>query len=100
MREVSDQAGLYSFELSKNATIGVPVVAQQKQIQLGTMKLQVRSLVLISGLGSGVAESCRVGHRRGSDLVLLWLWHRLAAVALIQHLAWEPPYAAHVALKN
>ena len=34
------------------------------------------------------------------DLALLWLWYRLAAVALIRPLAWEPPYAAGVALKR
>ena len=34
------------------------------------------------------------------DLVLLWLWCRPAAVALIQPLAWELPYAADAALKN
>ena len=33
-------------------------------------------------------------------LALLWLWYRLAAVALIQSLAWEPPYALGVALKR
>ena len=33
------------------------------------------------------------------DPVLLWLW-RLAAVALIQPLAWEPPGAMGVALKR
>ena len=44
-----------------------------------------------------VAVSCGVGCRRGSDLALLWLWHRLAAIALIQPLAWEPPYAAAAA---
>ena len=44
--------------------------------------------------------SCGVGHRRGSDPMLLWLWRRLAAVVLIQSLAWEPPYAACVALKD
>ena len=44
--------------------------------------------------------SCGVGHRRGWDLVLLWLWHRPAATALIQPLAWEPPYAMGVALKR
>ena len=33
--------------------------------------------------GSSVASSCGVGHRCGLDPVLLWLWHRLAAVALI-----------------
>ena len=41
-----------------------------------------------------------VGHRCSSDLALLWLWHRLAAVAPIRLLAWEPPYAADVALKR
>ena len=41
--------------------------------------------------------SCGVGCRRGSDLVLLWLWYRPAAIALIRPLAWEPPYAAGVA---
>ena len=30
----------------------------------------------------------------------LWLWCRLAAIALIELLAWEPPYAIRVALKR
>ena len=34
------------------------------------------------------------------DLALLWLWHRPAAVAPIQPLAWGPPYAKGVALKK
>ena len=38
--------------------------------------------------------SCGVDHRPGSDLALVWLWCRPAAVAPIQPLAWEPPYAA------
>ena len=42
-------------------------------------------------------KSCGEGCRRGSDPALLWLWHRLAATALIQPLAWEPPYAAGAA---
>ena len=29
-----------------------------------------------------------------------WQWRRLAAVALIRLLAWEPPYAMGVALKR
>ena len=41
-----------------------------------------------------------IGCRHGSDLVLLWLWYRLAAVAPIQLLAWEPPYATGVAIKS
>ena len=44
--------------------------------------------------------SCGVGHRQSLDLVLLWLWHRLAVVALIRPLAWELPYAMGVALKK
>ena len=32
--------------------------------------------------------------------MLLWLWCRLAAVALIRPLAWEPPYAVGTALKS
>ena len=44
--------------------------------------------------------SCSVGHRRGSDPVLLWLWGRLGATAPIRPLAWEPPYAEGVALKQ
>ena len=43
---------------------------------------------------------CGVGHRRGSDLALLWLCCRPAATALIRRLAWEPPYAMGVALKG
>ena len=41
-----------------------------------------------------------VGLRCSLDAVLLWLWYRLAAVALIQPLTWEPPYAKGVALKD
>ena len=45
--------------------------------------------------------SCGVGHRCGSDPMLLWLWHRLAAVVLIQPLVWELSYAMGVvALKR
>ena len=42
--------------------------------------------------------SCGVGHRLSLDLVLLW--HRPAATAPIQPLAWEPPCAMGVALKK
>ena len=44
--------------------------------------------------------SCGVGCCRVSDPVLLGLWYRLAAVALIQLLAWELPYDTDVALKK
>ena len=39
-----------------------------------------------------------VGHRCGWDLMLLWLW--LAAIALIEPLAWESPYATGTTLKR
>ena len=43
--------------------------------------------------------SCGVSCKRSSDPELLWLC-RPAAVASIGPLAWEPPYAAGVALEN
>ena len=52
------------------------------------------------GYGYDIAESCGVGCRCGSDCMLMWLWHRPAAVALILSLAWELSYAASAALKR
>ena len=49
---------------------------------------------------SAIAVSCGVGHRCGSDPVLLWLWCSLAAVALIQTIARGRPYAVGAALKK
>ena len=37
--------------------------------------------------------TCGVGRKSDSDLVVLWLWCRPAAVAPIRPLAWEPPHA-------
>ena len=71
-----------------------------KLIRLGTIRLWVQPLASLSGLGSSVAVSCGVGRRRSSDPALLWVWCRLAAVAPIGSLAWEPPYAASAALKK
>ena len=47
-----------------------------------------------------MAVSCGGGRRRGSEPVLLWLWCRPAAAALIRPLAWQPLYAMGVALKD
>ena len=44
--------------------------------------------------------SCGVGHRRGLDPALLWLWCRLEATAHIRPLAWELPDATGAALKR
>ena len=67
------------------------------------MRMRVRSLALLHGLRIWHCHElwcCGVGHRCGLDSVLLWLWHRLAAAALIRTLAWEPPYATGAALKT
>ena len=44
--------------------------------------------------------SCSVGHRHGSYLALLWLWHRPVGVSLIKPLAWGLPYATGAAIKR
>ena len=60
--------------------------------------MQVGSLALLMGGGSGIALSCGVGHRSGSDPK--WLRCRTAATVLIRPLAWELPYADGEALKS
>jgi len=64
------------------------------------MRFWVGSLALLSGLRIWLCVSCAVGCRCSLDLVLLWLWRRPVATALIRPLAWEPPYAEGVALKG
>ena len=49
---------------------------------------------------TGIAMSCGVGHRHGSDPTWLWLWYGLAATVPTGPVAWEPPYATSVALKK
>ena len=49
------------------------------------------------GKESSIAVSCGVGPKCHSDIVLLWLWHRVEAAAPTQPLAWEHPCAAGVA---
>ena len=58
------------------------------------MRMQVRSLASLSVLRT----QCRIGRRHGLDPMLLW--HKTAVTALIQPLAWEPPYAVGTALKK
>ena len=43
-------------------------------------------------------ESCGVGYRHSLDL--MWLWCRLASIALIGPLVWEPPYVTGAALNT
>ena len=59
---------------SLKTTEGVSVVDQWKQIWLVSMRTEVQSLALLSGLM--IWRCCGVGRRCGLDLALLWLWHR------------------------
>ena len=71
-------------------TSRVPIVAQWVKNLTSIHEDTVQSL----------APSCGVSHGYGLDPALLWLGHRLAAVAPIRHLVWEIPYAAGAALKS
>ena len=69
---------------------GGPITVQQKHTLLVSMRTQVQSLALLSGLRILVAMSCGVGRRpalRGCG-------------ALIRHLGWELPNTTDVALKS
>ena len=44
--------------------------------------------------------SCGIDSRHSSDPVLLWLWHRPVATALIRYLVWGPPYAMGASLRK
>ena len=44
--------------------------------------------------------SCGAVCRHGSDPELLWLWYKLTAIALIEPLVWEPPYATSTVLEK
>ena len=102
----SDRSGRVTFihvgsAHSKTEFQEFPSWHQWKQIQPRTMRVWVRSLATLSGLGIWRChEPHVVGHRHSSYLALLWLWRKPAAVAPVRSLVWEPPYAADVALKR
>ena len=62
------------------------------------MGMHIPSQALLSGLRIGRCCERGAGRRCGSYVVLLW--HKPMAAALIQPLAWEPPYTTGVALKR
>ena len=86
--------------LSRNIFVGVPLVAQRKQIWLASMRTQVQSPPSLSGLRIRHCVNCGEGHRHGSDLALPQLCCRPVATAPIQPLAWESPYGAGAAVKR
>ena len=61
------------------------LVGSEMCIRDRSMRMRVQSLALFSGLRNWCCHE---------------LWRRSAATALIQPLAWEPPYAASAALKR
>ena len=63
---------LPSFGIYHKKSQGVPL--SRHESDLASMRTQVQSLALLSGLRIGVAVSRAVRHRGGSDLTLLWPW--------------------------
>ena len=55
----------------KKTETGIPVLPQQKQIRLMSMRYGFDPWPLSMGQGSGIAMSCGIGGRRGLDPVLL-----------------------------
>ena len=94
---LSERATTGGHLRTKSTDQGVPIVAQwltnPTRNQCGCMFDPWPCSV---GWASGVAMSCGVGHRCGSDPTLLWLWCRPVATAPIGPLVWEPPYATGV----
>ena len=86
--------------LLKNKNLEFPLWLRGLRTWLVSVRMQVQSLSLLSGLSTQHCHSCGVGHRCILDLALLWLWHRPAAAALIHPLAWKLPYDTGVAQKK
>ena len=82
----------------KSYNIRVPVMAEQKWIHLGTMRLQVRSLASLNGLRIQGCHELWYSLQTRLGSAWLWLWRGPEAIALIRPLAWEPPF--FVALKR
>ena len=70
--------------LPEKGAHGVPLVAQWNQIRLGTLRLRVRSLALLSEPRIRRCQELQYrNYRCGSDPACLWLWPWPAAAALI-----------------
>ena len=73
-------SSLYNLKKS-----GVFMVAQWVKSWLASMRMRIRSLPSLRGLKALALP--HVNCRQGSDMVLLWLWHRPAGIAPIGPLA-------------
>ena len=67
---------------------------------LVSLRTRVWSPASLSGLGIWPCRELWYRLQTWLGLMLLWLWNRLTAVALILPLAWELSYTVGVALKN
>ena len=77
-----------NYSALKRKESGAPTVSQG--VKNLTVRMQVQSLVSLSGLRIQLAVSCGVGHRSDSDLPLLWLWCKPAALVPIGPLSEVP----------
>ena len=72
-----------------------------QELDIVSLRMCIWSLTSLSGLKVQLLlKVCGVDCRNTSDLLLLWLWCRPEAVALIQPPDWELHYAAGVAIKK
>ena len=75
-RKISELLGIVQTTVTNNDKVhkglGVPTIAQQKQIRIGTMRLQDRSLALLSGLRIQCCHElwCRSQMWLGSDVAV------------------------------
>ena len=90
----------FFFFFFKKWKLGVPVVAQWKQIRLVSIRMRVWALASLSV--SGIQHCCELWYRSliGFGSMLLWQCLRLAAAAPIWSLAWELLYVVDAALKS
>ena len=84
----------------KHKHSGVPIKVQQKWIWIVSMRMHGWSLASLSGLGIQHCHELWCRSQTQLRSWLLWLWHRLAAVAPIWPLAWELPNAMGMAVKS
>ena len=92
--------GISDWKL-KRLTLGVPIVVhwvKDPTLSLWGCRFHLQSFSVSSG--SDVATSCGVVHRCGLDLVMLRLWCRPVAAALIWPQAWELPCATGATVKR